>query len=208
MPTSCVSAVNSVRLRKLLAGGLGDSKIDDLGQRRRVVMGDQHVGWLEVAVNDPFLVSVLNSLADLNEQVQAFADGQLVLVAIVGDRDAANQLHHEIGTPRSGGAGVEDTGNMRMVHEGQGLALGLEAGNHLFAIHAGLDDLQRQPPADGLSLLGQEHQPHAALADLLEQLIGTNLRARPLNEGDGKRLKRSGQTRSTCFEELTSRVGG
>ena len=38
------------------------------------------------------------------------AIGRRSLVAVVGDRDAADQLHHEVGAARLGGAGVEDPG--------------------------------------------------------------------------------------------------
>ncbi len=64
-----------------------------------------------------------------------------------------------------------------MVHERQGLALGLEPGQHLPAIHARFDQLEGHPPPHGLMLLGHEDDPHAALADLLQQLIRTDLRA-------------------------------
>ncbi len=41
----------------------------------------------------------------------------------------------------------------------------------LLGIHPRLDDLQRDPPADGLLLLGHVDGAHAALADQLEELI-------------------------------------
>ena len=66
-----------------------------------------------------------------------------------------------------------------MVHQGQGLPLGLEAGEHLAAVHAGLDDLQGHLAADGLLLLGHVDDAHAAFAELLEELVGADLRAPP-----------------------------
>ena len=57
----------------LAAGGLGDAKINDLGHRHAIMVGHQDVGWLDVAMNDAFLVGVLDGLADLNEQVAAVA---------------------------------------------------------------------------------------------------------------------------------------
>ena len=44
-------------------------------------------------------------------------------------------------------AGVEDPGDIRMVHHGQGLSLGLEAGDDLLGIHSRLDDLEGHPAA-------------------------------------------------------------
>ena len=53
-----------------------------------------------------------------------------------------------------------------MVHEGQGLPLCLEAGDHLIAVYAGPDELEGHLALHGLGLLGQEDSAHAALADL------------------------------------------
>ncbi len=55
-----------------------------------------------------------------------------------------------------------------MVHQGQGLAFGFEAGDDLAGVHAGLDDLERDPAADGLFLLGQVDHSHAAFANQLQ----------------------------------------
>ena len=49
-----------------------------------------------------------------------------------------------------------------------------------FGVHARLDDLQRHPAADRLRLLGDVDDAHAALADLLQQLVGADDRARGL----------------------------
>ena len=64
---------------------------------------------------------------------------KLVLVAVVGDGHALDQLHHEVGPTRSGGARVEYPGDVGVVHQCQGLPLGLEAGDHLARVHARLD---------------------------------------------------------------------
>ncbi len=74
-------------------------------------------------------------------------------------------------------AGVEDPGDVLVVHHRQGLALGLEAGDDLAAVHAGLDDLERDLAADRLLLLGHVDDAHAPFADLLEQLVGADDRA-------------------------------
>ena len=65
-----------------------------------------------------------------------------------------------------------------MVHQGQGLALGLEPGDDLPGVHAGLDDLEGHLALDRLELLGHEHHPEAAFADLLQQLVAPDDRAR------------------------------
>ena len=128
-------------------------------------------------MDDPLLVGVLHGLADLHEQVQPLGDRQAVLVAIVGDRDAADQLHDEVGPAGLGGAGVEHPGDVGVVHQRQRLPLGLEPGDDLLRVHARLDDLQRHLAAHGLGLLGHVDDAHAPFADLLQQLVRADDRA-------------------------------
>src|SRR5207248_5060204 len=54
-----------------------------------------------VAVDDPLLVRMLHGAADMNEQLEPLPDGELLAVAVFGDRDAADQLHHEVGAADS-----------------------------------------------------------------------------------------------------------
>ncbi len=66
-----------------LADRLGDAEVDDLGNGAVVVQRDQHVGRLDVAMDDSLLVGVLNRLADGDEQLQPLARRELVLVAVL-----------------------------------------------------------------------------------------------------------------------------
>ena len=91
-----------------------------------------------------------------------------------------DQLHHEVGPAGVGGAGLEHLGDVGVVHHRQRLPLGLEAGDHLPRVHARLDDLERHPAADGAELLGHEHDAHAPLADLFQQLVRADHRPRTL----------------------------
>src|SRR5436305_343551 len=84
------------------------------------------------------LVRVLNGLANLDEQFETVFNGNIVLAAKFRDLDAADQFHDEVRAARFSGAGIQHLGNVRMVHERQGLALGLEAGNDLPGVHAEL----------------------------------------------------------------------
>jgi len=43
----------------------GNAEIDDLGNRLVVVHRHDHIGRLDIPVNHPFLMGVLNPLADL-----------------------------------------------------------------------------------------------------------------------------------------------
>jgi hypothetical protein len=67
-------------IRQSSLRGFGDAEVYDLRNRHTVVDGHQNVRWLDVAVNDTLLVSVLDGLADLHEQVEPLARGELVLV--------------------------------------------------------------------------------------------------------------------------------
>ncbi len=126
----------------LLARRFCDAEVNDLGDGFVAVTERyQHVGGLEVAMDDPFLMCVLDGLADVDEYFQPLSGRELVLVAVLGDGDAANQLHHEIGPAGLGGAGVKNFGDAGMVHHRQRLALGFEAGDDLFGVQARLDDL-------------------------------------------------------------------
>src|SRR5205085_8145753 len=80
-------------------------------------------------------------------------------------------------------AGVENAGDVDVVHHRQGLPFGLEAGDDLAAVHARLDDLERDLPANRLGLLGQEDDAHAAFADLLQELV-------PADDGAGTLVDR------------------
>jgi hypothetical protein len=73
-----------------LAGGLGDAEVDDLGDRMAVGLGDQDVGRLEVAVNHPLLVGVLDGATDRDEQGDAVTGGELGRVAVLGDGNPAD----------------------------------------------------------------------------------------------------------------------
>ena len=66
-------------------------------------------------------------------KLEPLVGGELVLVAVLGDPDAAHQFHDEVGPARVGRAGVEHLGDVRMIHQRQRLPLGLEAGDDLLA---------------------------------------------------------------------------
>ena len=122
-------------------------------------------------MDDPLLMGVLDAAAHLDEQLQPLPRGKTLIVAVPGDRRPLDQLHDEVGPAGVGCAGVEHAGDVRVVHQRQGLALGLEAGDDLRALHARLEDLERDGPADGLALLGLVHPAEAAFADELDQRV-------------------------------------
>ena len=73
---------------------------------------------------------VLHGLADGDEQLQPGPDREPVPVAVVGDRHAVDQFHHEERLAGCGRAAVVHPGNVGVVHQGQRLSLGVEPSQH------------------------------------------------------------------------------
>ncbi len=131
-------------------------------------------------MDDPPLVRVLHRQADVDEQLHARAWFEALLIAIVGDGDALDQLHDEERPAAGRRATVQHAGDVRMVHERQRLPFRLEAGHDLACIHPRLDDFQRDLAANRLLLLGDKNQPHAPFTDLLHELVGADDAANPV----------------------------
>jgi hypothetical protein len=116
----------------------------------------------------------MDGSADFDEQVEPLSGGEIFLVAVFSDGDAPDEFHHEVGMTGLGGAGVEDFGDIGVVHQGQCLALGLKAGDDLFSVHPGLDDLQRDLTLHWFCLFRNINNSHSSFADLFHQLVGSN----------------------------------
>ena len=121
--------------------GLGHAEIDDLGEGFALLIRHDDIRRFDVPMYDTLLVRVLDCLADFQEQGEACFNGQLMLVAVVGDGQAFNKLHDKKGSPAKCHACIVDMGNVGMIEKGQYLALRLEMGNDLFRVHARLDHL-------------------------------------------------------------------
>jgi len=113
-------------LRQGLGQGLGNAKVDDLGDRPVLRERHQDVRGLEVPMDDPLVMRVLHRVADLQEQIQPLLDGQLVPIAVLGDGYARHEFHDEIGPAPLGSPGVMDAGDVRMIEKRQRLPLRLE----------------------------------------------------------------------------------
>ena len=168
---------------ELSAGRLGDAEVDDLHNRFVVVKRHQHVRRLDVAMDDPLLMRVLHRLADGDKQFQTLARCQLGLITVLGDGHAADQFHYEERPAGVRRPGVEHLRDVGMVHQRQRLPLGLEAGDDLPSVHPRLDDFEGHLAPHGRGLLGHEHDAEAPFADLLQQLVGTDHRARGFSKG-------------------------
>ena len=94
-------------------------------------------------------------------------------VAVGGDRFAPHILHREVRSPLRGCARVEDRRDTRMIHQRQCLTLGLKSRNDLRGVHPSLDELYGDLSPNRLHLLGQPHFSHAALAQALQEAVGS-----------------------------------
>jgi hypothetical protein len=126
-------------------------------------------------VDDPFLVGVLNSLADQREQFETLPSAELLLVAIICDRYALDQFHGEIRPTLVGCARIVDPGDAGVVHHRQCLPFGFEACHDLVRVHAPLDQLQSYFAADRLLLLCLVDFAHTAFAELAGQVIRSDI---------------------------------
>ena len=91
-------------------------------------------------MNDPLLVRVLHGFANLNEKFEPFLGGQIILVAVIGDFDAAHQFHDEVRPAGFRGAAVQHLGNVWMIHQCNGLAFCFKPRDDLTSVHSQLDD--------------------------------------------------------------------
>src|SRR5205814_8880339 len=97
-----------------------------------------------------------------------------MLVAIVGNPRAAHQFHDEERPAPFSRSGIEDSGDIWMVHQRQSLPLRLEAGDDLFGLHPEFEYLQGNPAADGFGLFSHIYDPAPTLADFLQEPVAAN----------------------------------
>ena len=74
---------SELRARLGLAHRLGQAPVDDQGL---AVLADDHVARLEVAMQDPSAVGVVDRVADVDEPPQQLAEGQRPLAGVVLQR--------------------------------------------------------------------------------------------------------------------------
>ena len=133
-------------------------------------------------MNDALLMGMLHRLTDAQEQLKPLPRRLKFLIAELRNRDAFDQFHHEVRTASAGRTGVQDLGDVRVVHERQGLPLLLEAGDDACRVHAGFDDLQGHAAFDRMFLLAHVDRAHATFAELLQQLVRPKHRAGPATQ--------------------------
>jgi len=98
----------------------------------------------------------------------------VVLIAILSNANALDQLHHKIWASCCCSARIEDFRDVRVVHEGQRLAFRVEARHNLLRIHPQFHDLESHSASDRLQLLGHVNDTESTLADLLQEFVAVD----------------------------------
>ena len=190
-------------------GGFGDAEINHLGHQPSGLLADDDVGGFQIAVDDALLVGVLDGIANREKQLQPAAHAEAVVVAEIGDFLAIHQFHDEVRPAGGGGAGIEDAGDVRVVHAGEGLAFERKAGDDIFGVHAHADDFEGHLAMHRHPLLRQVNHTAAARAEAVDEVVGPDPRANAGMGGIGIRglrhavLGRGGDFR-VDFEEFVS----
>lgn len=182
-------------LGELAEESLGDPEVDELGQGAIPgERGDEDVRGLDVAVQDPALVGVLESVAELGDELHPLFEAEAIPVTIDIDRNPVDVLHHEIGLSALRGARVENLSDVGVAQACEGLPFGLESGEDLPVVRSRLDDLEGDLALHGLGLLGEEDGAHAALAQGVQDAVGADrtrsFRDRVARFRDGGRIRR------------------
>ena len=138
-------------------------------------------------MDDALLVCVLHPLAHVDEQRQPIADREPMLVAVLRDGNPLHVLHREVRAALGRRPRVVDARDVRMIHQSQGLSLGIEASQDFLGVHAPLDQLERDRPANGHVLLRLVDDAHAAFADFPQDAVGTDA-PRAVTAGRRRRL--------------------
>ena len=136
----------------------------------------------------------MKSDAHLAHEAETRLQREPARLRVLGDRHALDELHHEVRLPALGGATVVDARDAVVVHQRERLTLLLEARDDLAAVHAELDQLERDATPDRLVLLSEEDLTHAPGAEPFENGIGADA-ARAAASGVG--LGRSHADRPT-----------
>ena len=154
---------------------LRDAEVEQL---QLAVLGHNDVGRFEIAVDDEAAVRVVDGVAGFLKQAQSCIEGQPMLIAVIGNRNALDELHRKVGPPVARYATVQEAGNVRVIEAGEDSAFLAEAAQHTFRVHALLDDLQCRPLLKvGDRSFGEEHRAHAADPNAFEDSPAVDLGA-------------------------------
>jgi hypothetical protein len=122
--------------------------------------------------------------AHRHEELEPSFGIEPVEIAVFGDRRPANELHRKVWESLGRRACIKDLADPRVVHQCQRLTLCFEAAKDCCRIHARLEHLERDEPADRRGLLCKVHDAEPTFTKLLDQSVRTDRRpdvVRPLH---------------------------
>src|SRR5262249_1971295 len=142
-------------------------------------------------VNDQILMGKLHRCAKSSKQLQSLRDGELVLCAVAINAYALDVVHDQVGHPVGSRPTVEKAYDVGMLEIRKNLTLLSKSLQELGAVQAGTSQLDRHPLSIGVvRAKGEEYAPHAAAADLVDDLIDAEAAPHPLLRGLGRDLRR------------------
>ena len=98
---------------------------------------------------------MLHRTANFDKELHPVTDGKNFGIAVVRDGLALHEIHHKVGTPIGTRPGVQNAGDIRVVHHRNGLSFYLEPLDDTSRIHSQLQDLQCHGALHRLTLFGK-----------------------------------------------------
>src|ERR1700722_12703894 len=130
-------------------------------------------------MHDQILVRMLNRGAHCTKQLETLWDRQPSGRAMLIDRHAVDEFHDHVRYALLGRASVEHPRDARMIEPRENLPLGVKAPQEEFTAPIEADHLHRHLALErSVGPHGPVYRAHAALADLLKQLVGAEALAR------------------------------
>jgi hypothetical protein len=160
------------RDRARALGREGDPQINEL---HLALVGQQDVGRLHVAVDDPVPVGVVERVRDAAQRRERPPGPQRALPQDLGERRTLDVLHHDqdaLGIAER----VVDRHEVGVVERGSEPRLPFEPARHVLRA-VGVQALERDQPAEAL-VLGQEHRRHAARAEAAHDAVAVGVAKR------------------------------
>lgn len=152
------------------AGKFGDAEVEEFGG---AFGRDEDVAGFEIAMDDHAFVGVLDGGADLLEELEPGAEGELALLAVFGDGLAFDEFHDEVGEAVFVGAAIEEAGDVGVVEGGEDLPFEAEAGGGFFRVQPVADEFDGDGLAIGVVVaFGAVDLAHAAAGDEGSDAIG------------------------------------
>jgi len=158
-------------ISELKAQGFRYPEVDDLGAGLPVRFGDKDVGRLEIAMDDSLLVRMLNSAADVYEELEAFLGREPARVAVIREIETFHELHREIQIARFCLSGLEYFRYSRVVHQCERLPLSLEPRSNLARLKSPANYLERDVAAHRARVHRLVHDAHSAFAENADDAV-------------------------------------